>query len=636
MELLFLILRLALCSSISSARRHVDSVQSSADAPLKVLSYNICWGCMEADVADATGMSGDLKEVCMQRTDIPGVQGDNGMGLPVTKCALNMRQSISQFDKDIGGYDLMGFQEASNWGDLDLQRALPNIEKVEYGSSSSRMRHTKGDHRDELKKYWMVSAFNKKRMGNYSVKVEGVLKSEAGRLYLILIFDATRVMFINVHNTHPGLGKKSEGTAPKRSFNNFPEEMNEKLEEAFNAMPARKNYRVIMVGDFNDGKTLLPGCLALPWNGAVMSLANAAKTCCTGSLGKKSSRLFAGDYIFDSAGLATNRLPPAYDIKVAQSDHRPIEAILAGASTSYSDQENVPKKKRYSRQGSSAMSPATKTSRGSASPKIPEWSSAESHRLPKKRKAQSPLPAPRTPDTINILRGQVEDMERMVDKLETAEKRRSEKLESASKGRSREALETGRGAKKKGRGKRKRKETRSREVQPEEETSKIVPSQQQSVARKKRKRYGRKKGTREEVASPLPLPAYLPPPQENAVESPSTAAGRRMMTDGNDFSLRKELASDDFWISAVHQQPDNSWIKKASMLQTDGAVSSWAEHYGKPKRDIKGRVCLPIAPPDASDEPKAPPQWIQRAAPRDPKGAEPSRAAPTTVVGEGT
>merc|ERR1719424_60269 len=187
----------------------------------------------------------------------------------------------------------------------------------------------------EAKKTWVVSMWNKKKFGNYSVKVTGALESDAGRPFLILAFDKKKVIFINLHNCQPG-----KGAQPRKSWYGFLHEMNVKMIHHFKEKPERRDYRIIMVGDFNDLEGKLPACLRLPWLRSEPQLTIQTpfvSSCCKSKTQQKGRDAHEyepnrpGDYIFDSFGPAKNRLPASYQNFRAQSDHRPVEAFLPGS-----------------------------------------------------------------------------------------------------------------------------------------------------------------------------------------------------------------------------------------------------------------------------------------------------------------
>jgi len=289
----------------------------------KVLQYNICWGCMEGDAADATGMNGQLRDECLKRTGEPGVGGQNGMGLTRTKCASNMGKAIAKHYIEQNGYDFMAFQEASNFGDLLLKENGIKMAKIQYGANLS-FAHWQGIHDGERKQAWIVTLYNRKRLGKYDEAVASELTHAADRPFMILIFDKKQLMFVNVHNCQPG---RDTSMLKCKSWNTFTDDLAKALKEHFQANPDRKEYRVIVAGDFNDLHGKLPGCVSLPWSGAVLKLARPmAKTCCESTLGRDVNH--AGDYIFDSMSVASNNVPLGYNNRLAQSDHWPVEAVL--------------------------------------------------------------------------------------------------------------------------------------------------------------------------------------------------------------------------------------------------------------------------------------------------------------------
>jgi len=317
-------------SFLCSARRLTRDVsRAEGDAEYKVLSWNICWGCMEANLFDKTGMKHDLATECSKLTDKPGfpptAHNKNLNGDNVTACADNMGGSISKFWNDIGGYDLMGFQEASNFGNFFLRSRGIVHSQIQFGADIPGVKYTSGPLEGENKKAWLVSAWNRKKLGPFSFKAEGSLTCDPGRPFLALGFDEASLIFINVHNTQPGRA------AMKPCFKMVFEQIKEGLEESFNENYQRRTYRVIMVGDFNDRHEYIPGnkSMSLPWlDGALKLRKPLLKTCCSTKLSEDPKD--AGDYIFDSATTAKNSIPSSYDRKLPQSDHRPVEAILGG------------------------------------------------------------------------------------------------------------------------------------------------------------------------------------------------------------------------------------------------------------------------------------------------------------------
>jgi len=282
-----------------------------------VLTYNLCWGCMKGDLDDKTAMRNDLAKRCLKDTgklNITqgfGIQWKGATRFKVTQCALNMGSALEKYGEDIGGYDLVGFQEASNVEALDLaNRGFSHMMGRRWGAPG----------RGRL-----VSLYNEQRVGNVSFASAGYEESNQGRPFLILVFDGVRLIFINIHNCHPDEGK---------SWTDFPNELHERsdlhksLQDGIEENPERKDYRVIMVGDFNDLEHKLPGNIKMPWNGAKMDIQKPlVDSCCSTTLGI--NPIWPGDYIFDSFGPAANRLPKRHNKTIPQSDHWPVEAVCA-------------------------------------------------------------------------------------------------------------------------------------------------------------------------------------------------------------------------------------------------------------------------------------------------------------------
>lgn len=382
--------------STSGMRSTKSDASWRSHGEYKVLTYNICWGCMEGDANDGTGMKADLKEKCMQYTDQAGSTDANGMGMTATRCADNIGQQVARLQGASGGYDLMAFQEASNFGDLQLPQRNVHLHKIEWGANLEGIVHSKGIHKGEQKKAWVVSLFNKERFGKVDVALHSALQDDSGRPYLILVFDSHKLMFINLHNTQPGKKVK------RHSWDHFAEEMNELLGRSFSEQPERRNYRVILAGDFNDLSGSLPGNVLMPWNNATMKLKEPlAKSCCSSKMGKEPKH--GGDYIFDSAGPVVNRIPKGYNSNNPQSDHWPVEAYLSG-ETHHQEAPKVQKKQWAPPQQnlSGALKPASQWHgksvfelpqvQGHAKPPLPP---SHGHSPKGKRSRPKPRPTPR-------------------------------------------------------------------------------------------------------------------------------------------------------------------------------------------------------------------------------------------------
>lgn len=292
-----------LSSATTSRPSSVDAKKGNI-ARYRVLSYNICWGCMEADKSDTTGMQSDLAVECMKKVG------------KTTQCARTMGEAIFRYHSEARGYHLMAFQEASKFEDLGLTKTWPDMSWIRHGVPVPK---TMGKGQ-VVKQNYVVSMYNVSRVGKHDAFVKGALKSDAGRPWLILIFDKAELLFINMHNCQEGRGEQ------RVSWSQFPKEMEAALKQPFSKKPKRKEYRIILAGDFNDMEGKLLNTILITWSKTTLHLSKPVTTCCSRTVNVAPK--YFGDYIFDSAAPTTNRLPPSYDNSKAQSDHKPVEAEL--------------------------------------------------------------------------------------------------------------------------------------------------------------------------------------------------------------------------------------------------------------------------------------------------------------------
>merc|ERR1719235_1787328 len=122
---------------------------------------------MEGDLRDNTGMQAALAKMCLERVDVEGRSNDedsNANGMNITRCARNMGHEVAKYYHESGGYDLMGFQEASNFADLFLDewRNITSMAKEQFGADLS-LKWKQGDNIGLKKKTWVVSLYNKEK-----------------------------------------------------------------------------------------------------------------------------------------------------------------------------------------------------------------------------------------------------------------------------------------------------------------------------------------------------------------------------------------------------------------------------------------------------------------------------------------
>jgi len=357
---------------------------------------------MEGDERDGTGMQDDLKRNCMKRLGLDGCKdksrGGNCMGMKITKCAQNIGSGILRMHH-ANKYDLMAFQEASNFGDLFLNRRGVGLKKVEWGAPVKGVYHTQGINKDQEKKTWIVSMYNPAKFGIVSKVVHGVLHSDEGRPFLLLIFDKRKLMFFNLHNCQPGRGEKK-----KKSWDHFPTEFGDELSQAFADNPVRKGYRIILAGDFNDLSGELPGSIIMPWLESKKTMnitAPLASSCCSSKLAANPRR--GGDYIMDSKCPDTNTVPKEYNSFKPQSDHRPVHGLFGGSACRSSGSDSPRAKDERSSRGTPVR---RRTARPTSAPTTleptpapttwltPEPTTAPTVQTPSPTQAPTTLPTP--------------------------------------------------------------------------------------------------------------------------------------------------------------------------------------------------------------------------------------------------
>jgi len=270
-----------------------------------VLSYNICF---QAMTNNASGSAYELGKNC---TYLPNSK--------LTICANNMAQMIDAIPASMGvsSFDLVGFQEASRWH--DLQKDAPN-------TSAQMSAIGVKDGRSE-----MVSFYNNNKYKLIKA-LTGHFSQERPFQILILknLFDDSGTIFINAHNPHSYPFEAMQSVLGKAVGHNLSTE--------------EKKYRIIAVGDFNEtGWDWIENKMKQSsWTPFIDSevetsikVGQPVFSCCqgdgkwsdaSGEL-KKGSR--GGDYVFDSKAPADIQVPPKYDPSKLKSDHLPVMALLS-------------------------------------------------------------------------------------------------------------------------------------------------------------------------------------------------------------------------------------------------------------------------------------------------------------------
>lgn len=301
---------------------------------IKVLTYNLCWGCMVADkTSKFDGSAQPLATTCESlRTK------NNKMHV----CLQNVATFI---DNTCKGYDFIGTQENSNW--VELNKASSVLNGMGYVA-----------HLTNNGTVNFVTYYNKDKYTLLGGKAGDLIidsSTEQGRPYqiLILVNKTTKqnVILINVHNSHE--------SGRKLIFHNFKdltygflasgrdvidlqsEYGNDKLSQIIN----NKEFIAIMTGDHNDHnkkesnfwKGIKPFKESNYTNLKDINLSTKSheppKTCCDTNRKKNNLDFRYSDYILISDNLefiTPNKIPDInYDSSTyPTSDHLPVIAEI--------------------------------------------------------------------------------------------------------------------------------------------------------------------------------------------------------------------------------------------------------------------------------------------------------------------
>jgi len=164
--------------------------------------------------------------------------------------------------------------------------------------------------------------YNEATFGKHDLQLGGrETNCHDARPYLVLVFDAAKVVFMNIHHCN---GHNLQ--------NGFDKDIWSELES--NAGHRNLSaYRFIFAGDFNDRSSQLGKKIVFP--AKTLRYREAEGTCCTAELGTQ-KLLRPGDFVFDSATTPTIRIPASYDASRPQSDHRPVEVVLSPTASASS------------------------------------------------------------------------------------------------------------------------------------------------------------------------------------------------------------------------------------------------------------------------------------------------------------
>jgi len=321
---------------------------------IHVLSYNTCWGCMlgnKRGLFNSTAKA--LAEKCMK------TRTKKSSGGSVRSCLQTVADHIDNASPD-HPLDFVGTQESANWEKLQRSsRVLRKMSAIHHLTSNGIVHlATFYNHRR-----WQLNAV---KVGDLIHKAPGSNKPETGRPYHILYLtertDPTqKYIVINLHNGHQGGADRlirNLSTNPDRAVTGLADgkELETKPENAiYRHVIAGQKFRVIMLGDFNDGnkakyyKGIRPfaksGISELKDIVVSSQGITPPRTCCTPSVGTSDIRTGLGkqakpernsDYILISDGLEyvePTHIPTgqgiSYDARVnPASDHLPVMAVI--------------------------------------------------------------------------------------------------------------------------------------------------------------------------------------------------------------------------------------------------------------------------------------------------------------------
>jgi hypothetical protein len=314
---------------------------------IKVLSWNLCFGCMYSDPVKSSWniTSPVLVSYCVKQK----------LNTKVNQCAKNIAELVNKSSKT-EKYDFIGFQEISNEENLheliSFSKPLQNMgvihHKVSFGKGLSSQLATFYNH----SKYKVLAV----KIGN--INKTSINKVADGRPYQIIFLESRikrdKYIFINLHNDHNISQDMLERNLSKNIFDacrldtykdiNF-FNLDEIYETNISDIISYNKFNVISVGDYNDsgfGNYFL-GLHPFKYSKSIylkdikiQSNKQPVHTCCMGNKLRKSKSNDKnyGDYILINDNLkyiVENIVPVSFVYnakKTPTSDHLPVMSIL--------------------------------------------------------------------------------------------------------------------------------------------------------------------------------------------------------------------------------------------------------------------------------------------------------------------
>lgn len=303
--------------------------------PIRILTYNVCFGCMSGNDNDRTAQS--LPSNCIDTT--------TGTGTPELKCLNNVKMMIQSADD----YDFIGLQEATNWNMIFDHSKLQS--KMGYICSTGGQAE-------------IVTFYDKGKYKALATKCGDLDKSNGGRPYQITFFEnsdaSEKFIIINLHN---GKGINFHTDNLQRLLSNnihlgivipndqyYTSYQEDNIVNITDILSSFDNCNTIVMGDFNDSRYQIPQQnywegfkpfnnvtnprLSYLQNITVKSMSRPIKSCCNTEISNLSNRTYhsIGDYILiDTNKLeytTENQIADGYDNTVLTSDHLPIKSIV--------------------------------------------------------------------------------------------------------------------------------------------------------------------------------------------------------------------------------------------------------------------------------------------------------------------
>jgi endonuclease/exonuclease/phosphatase family metal-dependent hydrolase len=341
-ELLLLLIKYpiwyaAVISLINDLIHINESFDISSSEKLKtvinILSWNLCWGCMEASKNSKNDTT--AKQLAEKCYSLKGA------------CLNNVAKSI---DKN---YDFICLQEATNWGIIYGKLNMPHLSFV-HNSLSSNTDESLSE---------LVTFYDNRKYRLLSAKCGNISNASDRRPYQILVFKIIQtdynIIVINLHNKQncsqtlleKALSRDLENMIKISSGVNFENIQNMQLSKIDTKI--LHNAKVIMIGDFNDNENqnFWKGIEPFKYSD-IPEIENIVvssqgikppKTCCTPSNldgyydlreNKKNYDIYLGDYILISDNLEyekSTRIKPDFEVNALTnptSDHLPVETEI--------------------------------------------------------------------------------------------------------------------------------------------------------------------------------------------------------------------------------------------------------------------------------------------------------------------